>query len=160
MIMGHHIHSVAMPLRGFPTKKRSIERQFMRKCLIFQELHSQPFPEEGQCFKSLLMQHALLNGGSILMSMKKEDIHGLEKLSAPHLNEYLDFTVIDRVKCLQPVKLIVLNSDQVASLQTPYKLVYTKRNSTHGKDLQSNHQGYQSVKRCLVQELLLGMEIL
>ena len=105
-----------MPLRGFPTNKRSIEQQFMRKCLILQELHSQPFPEEGQCFKSLLMQYAPLNGGSILISMKKEDIHGLEKLSAPHLNEYLDFTVIDRVKCLQPVKLIVLNSDQVASL--------------------------------------------
>ena len=114
-------------LGSFPTNKRSIERQLMRKCLILQELHSQPFPEEGQCFKSLLMQHAPLNGGGILMSMKEEDIHGLEKLSAPHLNEYLDFTVIDRVKCLPPVKLIVLNSDQVASLQTTYKLLYPKK---------------------------------
>ena len=68
------MHSGAMPLRyngmlgSFPTNKRSIEWQLMRKCLILQELHSQPFPEEGQCFKSLLMQHAPLNGGGILMS--------------------------------------------------------------------------------------------
>ena len=83
-----------------------------------------------------------------MLSMKEEYIHGLEKLSAPHLNEYLDFTIIDRVKCLPPGKLIVLNNDRVASLQTTYKLFIQRRNSTHGKDLQSNHQGYQSVNRC------------
>ena len=61
MIMGHHMHSGAMPLRyngmlgSFPTNKRSIEWQLMRKCLILQELHSQPFPEEGQCFKSSML---------------------------------------------------------------------------------------------------------
>lgn len=111
-------------LGNFPTNQKNIEPQLMRKCLILQELHSQVFPIEGECFESLLVKHSPSFSGGLMMSMTGENILDIIKLSTPALDEGLDYSVTGYEKCLPPIRNAVLNTDMITSLQLTYKLLY------------------------------------
>ena len=110
-------------LGSFPTNQRNIGSQLMKKCLLLQELYSQEFPTEGACFKDLILQHSSSSTGGLMMSMR-EDVMQVVELSKPIFSEDLDYSATGYEKCLPPFKQVVLDSDQIASLQSTYKLLY------------------------------------
>ena len=114
-------------LGKFPTNMKNIEPQLMKKCLLLQELHSKSFPVEGNCFKDILSTHLPMLSGGVLISMSGDDVVEAMKLSAPYLNESLDFSVSGLEKCLPPIKLIVLDSSKVNYLECSYQLLYPGR---------------------------------
>lgn len=113
-------------LGSFPTNKKSIEPQLMKKCLILQELHSQAFPKEGHCFESLILQQSSSLHGGLLMSMTEGDVNELAKLSAPLLSEELDFSTKGCEKCLPPITQVVLDNEQCSLLKKSYELLYPR----------------------------------
>ena len=55
-----------------------------------------------------------------MMSIKRENILEITKLSTPALDEGLDYSVTGYEKCLPPVKKLTLNTDMITSLQLTY----------------------------------------
>ena len=118
----------------------------MKKCLLLQELHSKSFPVEGNCFKDILSTHLPMLSGGVLISMSGDDVVEAMKLSAPYLNESLDFSVSGLEKCLPPIKLIVLDSSKVNYLECSCtRAVYLLR----FQGLQSNHLEFHLAMKCL-----------
>ena len=91
-------------LGDFPTNEKNIELQLMRKCLVLQELHSQVFPAEGECFESLLVKYSPSFSCGLTMSMTGENILEIIKLLTPALDEGLDYSATGYEKCLPAVK--------------------------------------------------------
>ena len=77
------------------------------------------FPDEGECFESLLAKRSSISGG-LMMSIRGESILEINKLSIPALDEGLDYSVTGYEKFLQPVKNVVFNTDMITSLQLTY----------------------------------------
>ena len=59
-------------LGSFPTNKKYIELQIMKKCLMLQELHNHTFPSEGETFQSILSGDLPSISGSLLTSMASD----------------------------------------------------------------------------------------
>ena len=110
-------------LGRFPTNQKIIESQLMKKCLTLQELQSETFPEEGEPFRDILIQHTSSASGSVLMSMST-DLLNFIALSAPIFEKGLNFTTSIHEKCLPPLKDIILSSDQASMLECLYKFLY------------------------------------
>ena len=98
----------------------------MKKCLILQELHTQAFRKEGNCFESLILQQSSSLNGRLLMSMTEGDVNELAKLSAPLLSEELDFSTKGHEKCLPPITQVVLDNEQCSLLKISYELLYPR----------------------------------
>ena len=112
-------------LGSFPTNKKYIEPQIMKKCLMLQELHNHTFPSEGETFQSILSGHLPSISGSLLTSMASDrEWSKLLVFSAPVLEKELSFVVGDNEKCIPPIKQAVLDSDKVKLLEGMYKFIY------------------------------------
>ena len=110
-------------LGNFPTNQKSIEPQLIRKCLLLQELHSHPFPHEGEFLKSIIINQSTLSGG-LLSASKGDELANFVQMSAPVLRVTVDFKVTGNEKLLPPVKQIVFDSDTASYLKCTYELLY------------------------------------
>ena len=113
-------------LGKFPTNQKSIEAQLMKKCLTLQKPQCETFPTEGEAFRDILSIKASSISGSLLFSMTAVPTNLLHysTLSAPILEEGLDFIISAQDKFLPPCKNIVLDTDQAKMLEQLYRFLY------------------------------------
>ena len=82
---------------------------------MLQELHSHPFPHEGEFLKSIINQSTL--SGGLLSASKGDELANFAQMSAPVLCVTVDFKVTGNEKLLPPVKQIVFDSDTASYLK-------------------------------------------
>lgn len=113
-------------LGKFPTNQKSIEAQLMKKCLTLQEPQCETFPTEGEAFRAILSIKASSISGSLLflMTALPSNLLHYSTLSAPILEEGLDFIISAQDKFLPPCKDIVLDTDQGKMLEQLYRFLY------------------------------------